>query len=142
MYIRTRKGPLIIIVLLAIACTAAALIPKNITEDDIIAFLGKNGHLTSGKAIAVKEITVPKEFGTVYEKYNALQKAQGFDLSEYRTDTVKQYTYIIINYPGENGKPLSDIYANVLVFGGKIIGGEIFSTALDGFMCGFKGEKV
>ena len=66
-------------------------------------------------------------------KYNDLQKSQGFDLEEYAGKTVERYTFRLNNYP----EVKSEVFANVLVFNGKIIGGDICTAALDGFMQGF-----
>ena len=82
------------------------------------------------------EIAIPEEFDDVYKKYNELQIAQGFDLEKYQGKTVEQYTYTITNYPtGENG-----VLCHMLVYKGKVIGGDVMSPRLDGFMHGFSAE--
>lgn len=52
--------------------------------------------------------------------------------------TVKRYTYIIHNYPDETDQ----VRANLLVYDGKVIGGDICTLALDGFMHGFSPEET
>ena len=74
------------------------------------------------------EITIPKEFDDVYKRYNDLQKTQGFDLSEFAGKKVKRYTYDITNYPDG---------ITILQYENKIIGGDICTMELDGFMHGF-----
>ena len=82
-----------------------------------------------------KEVTIPKEFNDVYSEYNKIQKAQGCDLEKYCGKTVELYTYRITNYPQKEN---DYIYANILVYNGNVIGGDVCSTAKDGFMHGFK----
>ena len=82
-----------------------------------------------------KEIIIPAEFDDVYEKYNAIQKEQGFDLTAYCSKRVKKWTYKVTNYPNYEGSDC--IRATLLVFDGKVIGGDVCSVELDGFMHGF-----
>ena len=79
------------------------------------------------------EVRIPAEFDDVYLEYNALQKEQGLDLEPYRGMTVKRTVYLVTNYP--EGR--SNVYAHLLICDGKIIGGDIASGELDGFMHGF-----
>lgn len=81
-----------------------------------------------------KEVTIPTAFGAVYERYNALQRAQGFDLSAHRGHAAVSYTFTVV------GK--TDTEAHVLVCDGKIVAGDVASTRLDGEMTGLKGETV
>lgn len=74
-------------------------------------------------------VTLPDEFDNVYRQYNEIQKEAGFDLSEYMGKTVMRYTFAVKNFDGVEG-----VRANVLVYNGKIIGGDIMTVAIDGFM--------
>lgn len=80
-------------------------------------------------AIEVVEVTIPTQFNAVYERYNALLKEGGFDLTPYKGKKCKRYTYLI---PSENAR------ANILVYDGKIIGGDISSITIDGIMIPIK----
>ena len=71
-----------------------------------------------------------------YEKYNEIQKAQNLDLTPYAGKRAKRWTYNIKNYPGYEGDS-GTVQANILVYEGAVIGGDICSTELDGFMQGF-----
>ncbi|MBQ6570509.1 MAG: DUF4830 domain-containing protein [Clostridia bacterium] len=84
----------------------------------------------------VREIIIPIDFSPVYEKYNQLQKQQGFDLENYKGKKVKLWTYHITNYPEKD-----NVYANMLVFENNVIGGDVCSYELDGFMHGFNAES-
>ena len=64
------------------------------------------------------------------ESYLALQREAGFDLSDDMGKTVTRCTFTITNYPtGETG-----ILADLLVRDGEVVGGDIRSTALNGFL--------
>ena len=74
----------------------------------------------------------------VYENYNSIQLAQGFDLSSMKGQRVKRWTYTITNYPGYETEDCIKI--NILVYNGCVIGGDVCSIKLDGFMHGFEKE--
>ena len=104
------------------------------TNQERIAFLEHFGWTVKAEAAQVKDIVIPAEFSDVYRKYNEIQIKQGFDLSKYCGKRVKQHVYIVTNYPEYNG----EVRANLLVDSGRIIGGDICSMKLDGFMHGFQ----
>ena len=83
------------------------------------------GYNCLDEPIEVCEINIPEEFNAVYLRYNELQKSGGYDLSLYRGKRCVRYTYLI---PDKNAR------ANILVYRGKIIGGDICSITLDGIM--------
>ena len=117
----------------AIMLSACASSLSVSSEEDIIAFLnGKNIAATQGAGC--KTVTIPSEFGEVYERYNELQRSQGFDLSGYRSREAQVYTFAVISVHGEHTE---NTEAHVMVCDGKIIGGDISSPALDGGMSGF-----
>ena len=66
-------------------------------------------------------------------EYNNLQKMQGLDLSKYKRKNVTRYTYKIKNYDGYEGT----VYANLLVYRNRIIGGDICSADVNGFVTTF-----
>lgn len=107
------------------------------TNEQRIAFLKNFGWEVEPEPSEIVEVAIPAEFGEVYASYNEIQKKQGFDLGQYREKRVKRYTYVVCNYPNEP----EDIRANLLVYEGKIIGGDICSLKLEGFMHGFRLEK-
>lgn len=130
---------LIITVLLIIAVTVfiitaatAADEPAGNTPEEIMGFLSEYGYSVSSPV--VKEITIPEEFNDVYENYNKLQKKQNFNLEKYKGRNAVSYTFSVIGYIDENGEPDTSVEAHILVCDGKIIGGDIASTRLDGFM--------
>lgn len=80
----------------------------------------------------VVQTKIPQKFNKVYERYNALLKTEGYDLSLYRGKTCTRYTYQI---PSENAR------ANIFVYKGKIIGGDISSITIDGIMIPIKNTE-
>jgi hypothetical protein len=104
------------------------------TEADRIAFIKSFGWEIEDEEPEVSEVTIPREFDEVYLNYNLIQKAQGLDLWDYIGCKVKRYTYKISNYPtGEKGVCLT-----LLVYNGYVIGGDVKSPRIDGFMHGFQ----
>lgn len=86
--------------------------------------------------VEVAEVIIPAEFDAAYEKYNSIQKKQNLDLSKYAGKRAKRWTYEIKNYPGYEGRD-GIIQANLLVYNGLVIGGDVCSLELDGFIHGF-----
>lgn len=106
------------------------------TGEQRVAFLESFGWEVEEQEAEIVGVLIPKEFDGVYLKYNAIQKTQGCDLSRYNGKQCKRYTYVIKNYPGNP----ENVRANLLVYRDKIIGGDICSLELDGFMQGFAME--
>ncbi|HIR46287.1 MAG TPA: DUF4830 domain-containing protein [Candidatus Caccousia avicola] len=114
---------------------AAQSLPAGETNEQRLAFLLGYGWEADTEAVEVREITIPDVFDDVYLKYNEVQKAQGMDLERYRGKTCRQWIYNVTNYPAQG-----TVHASLLVLDGKIIGGDLSSTELDGFLCAFNGE--
>lgn len=104
--------------------------------EERIAFLSQFGWEVKEDPVEVTEILIPAEFDQTYENYNKIQKGQDLDLSLYAGKRVKRWTYEIKNYPGYENKD-GTVQANILVFNGLVIGGDISSLELNGFMQGF-----
>lgn len=105
---------------------------------DVVGFLSQFGWTVNGATAESAEVTIPAEFDKIFASYNEIQKAQGLDLSKYRKKELTRYTLEVTNYPDYDGK----VYANVLVYRGKVVGGDICSADVTGFVRGFeaKGE--
>ena len=103
------------------------------TNEQRISVLETFGWEVEGEEDEIVEVKIPQEFDDVFEKYNEIQKQQGCDLSKYAGKRCKRYTYVIENYPGQ----AEGVRANILVYKNKVIGGDVCSVELDGFMHGF-----
>ena len=102
------------------------------TNDDRIKFLSQFGWQVEQEPVEVLEVTVPESFDKIFSSYNEIQKRQGLDLSKYKKKNVTRYTYKITNYDGYDGT----VYANILVYRNKVIGGDVCSADVKGFMHG------
>ena len=107
--------------------------PKGIrSNEDRISYLGAYGWEVSPEPIATQELLIPSEMDEPYQEYLALQSGQGFSLEQYAGKRIKRYTYEVYNYPsGETG-----VQANLLLYRNTVVGGEILSPRLDGFLHG------
>ena len=102
------------------------------SNEDRIAFLSAFGWEVEAEPSESATVTIPREFDKVFAAYNELQRGQGLDLSEYGGRTVERYTYTVTNYPGYEGTVL----ANLLIYRGRVIGGDICSADASGFVQG------
>lgn len=93
-------------------------------------FLAQYGWEVEASLIEECEITIPSEFDKIMTQYNEIQKQQGLDLTKYQKKTVTRYTYKITNYPNYSGT----VYANVITFRDKVIGGDICTADAKGFL--------
>ena len=102
-------------------------------------FLASLGLEADPESERARDVIIPEEFDEIFENYNALQKKAGFDLEDYKGKTVRKYTYKILNYPTAEKDDI--IMSDLLVFDGKIIGGDVYSPRLDGFITGLEEVK-
>ncbi len=79
------------------------------------------------------QVLIPKESNEVFDRYNALQKCQNYDLSKFAGKKVMRYVYEVTNYPGAT----QPVYATVLVYKNQVVGGDITNTAPGGKIQGF-----
>ncbi len=107
------------------------------TEEERLGFLASWGWEVSPAGGWVEEVQIPGTFDPVYDAYNQLQLKQGFDLAHYAGERVRRYSYPLTNCPNSG----EDIRANLLVYRGKIIGGDISSQIEGGFSTGFDGKS-
>ncbi len=102
------------------------------TTEQQVALLSGFGYEVDPQPALIEEIIIPAEFDEAYEKYNEYQKMSGFDLSKYKGRRAKKYTYIIKNYSSRN----EEVVANLIVYNGKAIGGDVSASAPNGFVHG------
>ena len=107
---------------------------KVYSNSDRVEFISKFGWSVAQTPIEEVEVSIPKEFDTVYLGYNDIQKAQGLNLAKYKGKEVVRYTYEVTNYEGYEGT----VYVNLLVYRNKIVGGDVCSADASGFIHGFE----
>ena len=102
-------------------------------EEDRINYLARYGWEVETPAVSNDTVVIPRTFSDIFEEYNELQIQQGFDLSQYCGLEVEIYTYRVLNHESE-GEVLAQLY----VRNNSVIGGDVHSTAIDGFMVPIK----
>ena len=103
-------------------------------NDSRVNFLKGLGWEVTTSPVESGQVKIPKEASEIFDRYNALQKNQGYDLSQYAGKTVMRYVYQINNYPGAT----EPVYATVLVYKNQVIGGDITDTSANGKIQGFR----
>lgn len=124
----------------------AALTPKNSTGvlkssadtsaktiEQQTAFLKTYGYEVESQPLLIEEVIIPTEFDDEFKTYNDYQKISGFDLSKFKGYRAKKYTYLVTNYPDTK----DEVHANMLIYNGRVIGGDISSSTYGGFVHGF-----
>ena len=122
--------------------TTAAIAKKNSdirydkvkTNSDRVDFLRQFGWEVDPEPIEEVTIRLPSEFDRVLTSYNELQKQGGLDLSGYAGKEVTRYSYKVNNYPDYNG----NVTANVIIFKNRVIGGDVCSSDVSGFIGTFE----
>ena len=112
--------------------TSAAVSVSN--NDDRVKFLSGFGWDVTTSPVESSQVRIPEKSSEVFDRYNALQKSQGYDLSAYAGQTVMRYVYKINNYPGAT----EPVYATLLISKNQVIGGDVTDTAAKGVVRGFK----
>ena len=105
--------------------TAAAGVSDNNAR---VEFLKGKGWEVKTSPKESSQVRIPQSATDVYQKYNDLQKSQGYDLTTYAGKTVMRYVYEVTNFPNAT----SPVYATLLVYKNQIIGGDITDTAPQG----------
>ncbi len=108
--------------------------PQVSNNDARVQFLKDFGWEVTTSPTETSQVKIPEESTEVFDRYNNLQKSQGYDLSDYAGKTVMRFVYKINNYPGST----EPVYATLLVYKNKVIGGDVTDTAAKGQIRGFK----
>ncbi len=138
----------VILALAAVAAVVLALImllgggdsttqtaaPAPGSNDSRVSFLTGYGWDVTTSPIESGQVKIPTESSAVFDRYNALQKSQGYDLTQFAGKNVMRYVYKINNCPGATGQ----VYATLLVYKNEIIGGDVTDTSVGGRIRGFK----
>jgi hypothetical protein len=104
------------------------------TNDGRVKFLQDFGWQVAASPVESSQVKIPKAASEVFDRYNQLQKSQGYDLSQFAGKNVMRFVYKIENYPGAT----EPVYATLLVYKNQVIGGDITDTAAKGQIRGFK----
>ena len=111
--------------------TSAPAISNN---DARVKFLTDLGWDVTTSPVESSQVRIPEAGSEVFNRYNNLQKSQGYDLSKFAGKKVMRYVYKINNYPGAT----DPVYATLLVYRDQIIGGDVTDTSAKGVIRGFR----
>lgn len=144
MLIMTAKFPAKKLFLLAslflILLLAALLLPHSASsaipgtnDAERCAYLTSLGWEVDDEPIETLTVQLPKPLDEPYLSYNEVQKLQGFDLSPLAGKALLRCTYRVNNHP--TGAPCQ---ANLYIFEGEIVAGDIMCTGKNGFISDLK----
>lgn len=102
--------------------------------DDRLTFMRSFGWEVDPSSEQSDKVLIPEKFDAVYQNYNKIQIDQGLDLRFLVGREVRRYSYDVKNHP--SGEP--NVRITLLVYKDKVVGGDVASPALDGFMHGFE----
>lgn len=124
----------LLIVLLAVSGGGTPTAPVGATNDERVAYLATFGWSVNAEPTEAQQVRIPDAADSkVFARYNDLQLSQGFDLTQYAGKEVMRYVYEVLNHPDAT----EPVYASVLVYDGRIIGGDITDTSPNGRIHGF-----
>ena len=114
--------------------TSAAPVSNN---DARVQFLKELGWEVAASPAESGQVRIPENMSEVFDRYNKLQKQQGYDLTTYAGKNVMRYVYTVTNFPDAQ----DPVYATVLVYKNQIIGGDITDTTPGGKVQALKVTK-
>ena len=114
--------------------TSAAPVSNN---DARVGFLEGLGWEVAASPAESGQVRIPENMSEVFDRYNQLQKKQGYDLTTYAGKNVMRYVYKVENFPDAQ----DPVYATVLVYKNQIIGGDITDTSAGGKVQALKVPK-
>lgn len=103
----------------------------NSTNLMIIEYLNSLGWQVEENPTEISHLTIPTDFDVVYQTYNAMQKASGFNLEDFKGKSVTRYSYRVLNH---QSSATTEVAASIFVYGSTIIAGDISSVEDNGFM--------
>ena len=106
----------------------ADVIPAG-TNEERISFLASQGWEVESVPISEQTIRLPETFPDVLLDYNQMQKQQGFDLEKYAGKEIRMFSYAVKGSSAD-GETQCSLY----VYKNRVIGGDVHSTAFDGYM--------
>lgn len=131
-------GLIVAVILLFGGSNSAETSAPTVSGNDArVQFLKDLGWDAAASPVEANQVKIPDQTTEVFDRYNALQKSQGYDLTQYAGKSVMRFVYKINNYPGAT----EPVYATLLVYKNRIIGGDVTDTAAKGRIQGLKISK-
>lgn len=116
---------------------SGSVLPAGGTQGDRLAYVASLGWQVAQEDETVEAVALPERFDGACAEYQQLQRSCGFDLTPYAGKTVTRYSYRVTNYPAAVG----EVRLDLLVLENQIIGGDVRTAALDGFMSSLEYPK-
>ena len=95
------------------------------SEKGRLSFLSTLGYSVDETAVEKTSERLPEVFDAVTEKYNELQRMQGFDLTRFRGKKLESYTYRVLSLPGKTDVSETNCLATLIVHKGKVVASDI-----------------
>ena len=114
---------------------APAAGPSMADNGNRVKFLQDMGWDVKETPVEAGKVKLPRKNTAVYERYNNLQKSQGYDLSPYGGKSVLRFVYEVKSTAG------SPILATLLVYKDQVIGGDVTDTAAGGKIRGLRKQE-
>ncbi len=143
----TKKRAVALLLMLGLCLAAAVIIcssPRSLfsTGDMLdvsqqkgrIKYLASYGWEVDAASEEERSVLLPKSFEGAVREYAGMQTAQGYDFESYAGLECRQFTYTVTDYADFDGT----VYAVLYVKGTRVIGGDIHSADIDGFMHGIR----
>ena len=108
----------------------AAPAPSLRSTEGRCAYLASLGLRADPASEELRPVALPARFDALLEDYNALQLSQGFDLRAAAGRTCLCCSYDLVGFPDWDGRVIATLY----LFRGRVIGGDVHTAAVDGFM--------
>ena len=95
------------------------------SEKGRIEYLSALGYGVEKEPVSEASEKLPKVFDVVTERYNGLQKSQGFDLEKYKGKSVKGYTYEVSSFPDGTKMTGEKYLATLIVYKNKVVAADL-----------------
>ena len=143
----TKKRAVALLLILGVILSAAVILcssPRSLfSTGDMLdvsqtkgreKYLASYGWMIDPNSEEERNVLLPKNFEGAVREYADMQTSQGYDFASYAGHQCRQFTYTVTNYEGCS----STVYATLYVKGTRVIGGDIHSAEIDGFMHGIR----
>ena len=94
-------------------------------EKGRLEFLSTLGYTVEEKSCKKTSEKLPEVFDVATEKYNELQRMQGFDLSPLKGKKLESYTYKVASLPGKTDVSARNCLATLIVRKGRVVAADV-----------------
>lgn len=94
--------------------------------EDAAGFAESLGYKIDKESAELVHVALPAKFDAVLDKYNKLQKSQGFNLSKYKNKAVDRYTYTVTALPDGKAVSPGEALLTLITYKDKIVGGDLY----------------